>query len=80
MHHRTALSCGLLALILAVPGAARAGWGSPESVGTDINQVQLAPGGPGFVLGFPASGPARLRFALGRAPLAASHTAPTRRK
>jgi len=55
--------CALLcALVLAVPGTASAGWGPPEPVEHNINQVLLAPGGPGFVIGFPAE--KRLRFAL----------------
>ena len=29
----------------------------PRAVGTDINQIQLAPGGPGVVVGFPGSSP-----------------------
>lgn len=69
--HRTArerrLALAVLggALLLAIaPGSARAGWGPAEALGTDINQVQLAPGGPGYVIGFAASGPTRLRFKL----------------
>jgi hypothetical protein len=54
----------LCALLAAVPGTALAGWGTPEPVGTNINEVLLAPGGQGFVVGFPASSPSRLRFAL----------------
>jgi|GEM_PF-6945248 hypothetical protein len=58
-----AVSCAC-ALVLALPGAALAGWGAAETVGNSINQVLLAPGGPGFLVGFPAESPARLRFAL----------------
>lgn len=54
----------LCALAVAVPGSALAGWGPAEPVGSNINQVLLAPGGPGFVVGFPATSPSRLRFAL----------------
>ena len=54
----------LCALLAAIPGTALAGWGTPEPVGTNINQVLLAPGGPGFVVGFPAEPPKRVRFAL----------------
>jgi hypothetical protein len=60
----TGAGCVLGALILLGPGTALADWGPPEVVGTDINQIQLAPGGQGFVLGFPTGAPARLRFAL----------------
>jgi hypothetical protein len=57
--------CALLcAVVAAVPGTALAGWGPAEPVGTNINQVLLAPGGPGFVIGFPAEPPKRVRFAL----------------
>lgn len=51
-------------LLAAAPGSALAGWGPPESVDTNINQVQLAPGGPGWVTGFATGSPARLRFML----------------
>jgi hypothetical protein len=49
---------------MATPGSALAGWGAPEPVGTNINQILLPPGGPGWVIGFPATSPARVRFAL----------------
>lgn len=56
---------GLLCVLLAaIPGTALAGWGTPEPVGTNINQVLLAPGGQGFVVGFPTEPPKRVRFAL----------------
>lgn len=51
-------------LALAIPGSALAGWGAPEQVGTNINQILLPPGGPGWVVGFPASSPSRLRIAF----------------
>ena len=50
-------------MVLAIPGSAFAGWGTPEPVGTNINQILLPPGGPGLVVGFPATAPARLRLA-----------------
>jgi hypothetical protein len=57
--------CTLLCvLVVAVPASALAGWGAPEPVGTDINQILLPPGGPGFVVGFPATSPSRVRFAF----------------
>jgi hypothetical protein len=46
-----------------MPGSALAGWGAPEPVGTNINQILLPPGGPGLVVGFPATAPSRLRLA-----------------
>ena len=49
---------------LAIAGTAQAGWEAAEPVGTNINQIQLAPGGPGYVVGFPATTPSRVRFAL----------------
>ncbi|HEY7934696.1 MAG TPA: hypothetical protein VID48_12815, partial [Solirubrobacteraceae bacterium] len=54
----------LCALIAAVPATALAGWGPAEPVGSNINQILLPPGGPGFVIGFPATTPSRLRFAF----------------
>jgi hypothetical protein len=57
------VSC-LCTLGLVVPSAASAGFGMPEPVESNINQILLAPGGPGFVIGFPASNPSRARFAL----------------
>jgi hypothetical protein len=51
-------------LALAIPGSALAGWGAPEPVGTNVNQILLPPGGPGWVLGFPGTSPSRLRFAF----------------
>ncbi len=43
-----------LALVLAAPAAA--GWNSPEPVGSEsIYHVYVAPGGPGFVVGYPES-------------------------
>lgn len=57
--------CALLcALMAAIPGIALGGWGTAEPVEKNINQVLLAPGGPGFVVGFPATSPSRVRFAL----------------
>lgn len=50
-------------MALALPGSALAGWGAPEPVGTNINQILLPPGGPGLVVGFPATAPSRLRLA-----------------
>jgi hypothetical protein len=58
------LSACAAVVALAVPGSALAGWGPPESVEPDINGIALAPGGTGFVLGFPATSPSRVRFAL----------------
>jgi hypothetical protein len=49
---------------MAVPGSALAGWGAPELVAANINQVLLPPGGPGWVVGFPAASPSRVRFAF----------------
>jgi hypothetical protein len=49
---------------MLVADSAQAGWGPAESVGTDINAVQMAPGGLGFITGFAASAPSRVRFAL----------------
>jgi hypothetical protein len=51
-------------LALASPAAALAGWGPAEAVESNINGIALAPGGTGFVIGFPATSPARLRFKL----------------
>lgn len=60
------LSVCAAVVALAVPSSALAGWGPPESVGSNINGIALAPGGTGFVLGFPATSPSpsRVRFAL----------------
>ncbi len=53
---------------LALPGSAVAGWDPPEPVppGTDVFRLALAPGGPGYVVGFPvlAPSPGRFRYAL----------------
>ena len=62
MSHRVPLLCAVLAL--AVSSDALAGWSEREPVGTNINHVYLAPGGPGWVVGFPAATPSRLRYAL----------------
>jgi hypothetical protein len=60
-----ALACVLACLLaMATPAAASAGWGPPEPVESNINRIALAPGGTGFAIGFPATSPARLRFAL----------------
>ncbi len=59
-----ATSCAC-AVALALPGVAAAGWGPAEPVDhNNVRQVLLAPGGTGFVVGFPAETPKRLRFAL----------------
>jgi len=63
-----ATSCACV-IGLALPGTAVAGWGAAEHVEKNINQVLLAPGGPGYVVGFRAESPKRLRFAI--RPLAA---------
>jgi hypothetical protein len=51
--------------MLAAPAAAAAGWDAAEPVapGTDITRVFAAPGGPGYVVGFPLSSPFRYRAA-----------------
>jgi len=62
-----ALALGLLgaaALLVAAPCSALAGWDAPETVGTDINQIQLPAGGPAVVMGFPVTSGAPLRFKL----------------
>jgi hypothetical protein len=46
-----AFACGVA---LVTPGSALAGWGAPEPVAPNINQILLPPGGPGWVVGFPA--------------------------
>lgn len=66
-----AASCACV-IGLVLPGAALAGWGAAEPVEKNINQILLAPGGQGFVVGFPVE--ARLRFAL--RPLAGPVEAP----
>lgn len=69
-----ATSCACL-VALALPGAALAGWGTPEPVDrNNLRQVLMAPGGQGFAVGFPAAEPSRLRFAL--RPLAGPLEAP----
>ncbi len=57
------VALSLCAVGLALPAAASAGWGAPEAVEANINEVLLPPGGPGFVLGFAGGSPTRLRFA-----------------
>ena len=61
-----ALALGVLSALtlLALPGSALAGWGAPEPVGTDINQIQLPAGGPAVVMGVPVTSGASLRFKL----------------
>ena len=62
-----ALALGLLgaaALLVAAPGSALAGWDAPETVGTDINQIQLPAGGPAVVMGFPVTSGSSVRFKL----------------
>lgn len=51
-----------------MPGSAVAGWDPPEPVAptTDVFRLALAPGGPGYVVGFPLNTPppGRFRYAL----------------
>ncbi len=49
----------------AVSGTASAGWDPPEPVAptTDVFRVELAPGGPGYIVGYPLSSPSRFRYA-----------------
>jgi hypothetical protein len=49
------------AAALAAPGTASAGWGPAEPVEHNINEVLLAPGGPGFIV---ETSEGALRFAL----------------
>jgi len=58
---RVALPVAVAAL-LALPAAAIAGWGSPEPV-SGVQRAFVAPGGPGYAVGFVATQPTRLRFA-----------------
>lgn len=60
----TAAGCALL--VVLAPAAARAGWDAPEPTsptGNDVFRVALAPGGPGYVIGFPLTSPDRFRYA-----------------
>ncbi len=60
---RFAVACAVSSL--AVSGTAVAGWDPPEPIapGTNVFRVELAPGGPGYVVGFPLTSPDRFRYA-----------------
>lgn len=47
-------------------GTAMAGWDPPEPIPptTDVFRVELGPGGPGYVIGFPLTSPGRFRYAV----------------
>lgn len=60
----TVVSCALAAA--AAAGPAHAGWDAPEPIAPATNtfRIGLAPGGPGYVTGFPLTGPDRFRYAV----------------
>lgn len=61
---RVAAACALMSL--TITGTAAAGWDPPEPIAPDTNvfRVELGPGGPGYVVGFPLTSPSRFRYAV----------------
>lgn len=62
-RRRVAVACAVISV--AIPATASAGWDPPEPVapGTDVFRVELGPGGPGYIVGFPLTSPNRFRYA-----------------